>query len=41
MSDGCYHAPDDPARANRYGRRVQERRAQQVLVTEEALFDDQ
>jgi len=41
MSAGCYHAPDDPARVNRNGRRVQMRRAQRVEVTEEPLVDEQ
>ncbi len=41
MNAGCYHVPEDPAHANRYGRRVQERWTQRVVVTEETLFDDQ
>lgn len=40
-SAGCYHAPNDPARANRYGRRVQERWAQVLDATEEVPDDAQ
>jgi hypothetical protein len=38
-SAGCYHAPNNPARANRYGRRVQERWAQVLDATEEVPVD--
>ena len=38
-SAGCYHAPNDPARANRYGRRIQERWAQVLDATEEVPVD--
>ena len=41
MSAGCYHALKDPALVNGNGRRVQERWAQRVVVTAEALFDEQ
>jgi len=40
-SAGCYHAPNNPARANRYGRRVQERWTQVLDAPEEVPDDTQ
>ena len=36
---GCYHAPNDPARADRYGRRVEKRWTQLIDSTREVPVD--